>query len=144
MNGRIAIALLNERQDGEIGDDWQYTLQVKVFNDGLADEGSIDVPEHRLPPGTDQAPPAPPEPLVLNAGATGKTVLVRLRLDATEVDAMVDDHGTSSEDVSIHCPAPGEQPVSQDVTVAVGVMESPMIDGDSAVLKVTLRLVAES
>ncbi len=145
MNGTITISLLSEKQDGQIGDDWQYELRVMVFNGELVDEGSISVPEHILPAGTVQAPPGPPEPLELNAGAVGEDdVLVRLRLDATEVDALVNDQGTSSRDVSIRLPGPGQSPVSQDETISVGVMESPGLAGDSAVLRVTLRLVAES
>mgnify|MGYP000050089501 CR=1 FL=1 len=145
MNGRITITLLSERQDGQIGDDWKYELGVKVFNGGLVDEGSIKVPEHTLASGTTEVPPGPPEPLVLNAGEVGeKDVLVRVRLDATEVDALVSDHGSSSRDFSIGCPAAGEPPVSQDVTISAGVMEAPAIAGESSVLQLALRLVAES
>lgn len=144
MTGKISISLLNERQDGHIGDDWKYAVLVMVFNDGLVDEGSIDVPEHQLLPGTDQAPPGPADPLVLNAGAAGSDILVRVRLDATEVDTLIDDHGTSSEDFAIRCPHPGEPPVSEDAIISAGVMESPVIEGESAILRLTLRLRAES
>lgn len=144
MNGRITITLLTERQDGQIGDDWKYEIGVKVFNGGLVSEGSIEVPEHQLSSGTTEVPPGPPEPLVLDAGAVGDEVLVRIRLDATEVDALVSDHGSSSRDFSIRCPAAGESPVTQDVTISAGVMEAPAIAGESSVLQLALRLVAES
>lgn len=144
MNGKVTVTLLSERQDGQIGDDWQYKLGVMVFNGDLVDEGSIEVPVHTLSAGSPQEPPGPPEPLVLNAGSAGSDVLVRLRLDATEVDALFDDHGTSSKDFSIRCPGPDEPPVSEDVTVSAGVMESHGLGGESSMLKLTVRLSAES
>ena len=144
MNGKITITLVSERQDGHIGDDWKYRVDAKTFNDGLVDEGSLNVAEHILPDGSDQEPPGPPAPLVLDAGAAGSDVLVRLHVDATEVDALVDDHGANSRDVTIACPGPGEPPGTQEETISVGVMESPVIEGESAVLKLTFRLSAES
>lgn len=143
MTGKITMSLLSERQDGAIGDDWKYQLTAKVFHGALADEGAIDVPKHKLHSGATQAPPGPPEPVVLKTGVRGDDVLVRLHLDATEVDLFVNDHGCAELDVPIHCPEAGELPVTRDVEVSVGVMESPGFMGESSIFRLQLRLVAE-
>ncbi|KAA9129770.1 hypothetical protein F3N42_14030 [Marinihelvus fidelis] len=143
MNGRIIMSLLSERQDGPIGDDWRYDLQAKVFHGALADEGTIHVPKHKLSSGCTQSPPGPPEPVILNTGVIGDDVLVRLHLDATEVDLFVNDHGCAELDVPLHCPRAGELPVTRDVEVSVGVMESPGWMGETSVFRLRLRLMAE-
>jgi hypothetical protein len=137
------MSLLAERQDGPIGDDWKYVVEAKVFNQGLQGKGVIKVPKHNLPSGHTQAPPGPPEPVSMPAGPCGYTVLVRLSVNATEVDWLISDKGSASMDVNMKCPGEGESRMVKEVEVTVGVRESPGLSGETSVFKVTLRLVAE-
>jgi hypothetical protein len=143
MGCKVTVELLSERQDGPIGDDWRYTIEAKVFNEGLKGKGVIKVPKHNLPSGQTQEPPGPPPPMVLDAGACGEQILVRLQVDATEVDLLIHDKGSSSLDVALKCPGEGEQPLRKDIEVSVGVVESPGIAGETSVFRVVLRLTSE-
>jgi hypothetical protein len=107
------MSLLAERQDGPIGDDWKYVVEAKVFNQGLQGKGVIKVPKHNLPSGQTQAPPGPPEPVSMPAGPCGDTVLVRLSVNATEVDWLISDKGSASMDVNMKCPGEGESRMSR-------------------------------
>ncbi|MEM1412485.1 MAG: hypothetical protein AAGH19_09005, partial [Pseudomonadota bacterium] len=78
MGCKVTMSLVSERQDGPIGDDWKYEVQAKVFNEGLKGKGQIKVAKHNLPGGQTVEPPGPPEPVVMDAGACGGTVLVRV------------------------------------------------------------------
>jgi len=141
MGCTVTMSLLAERQDGPIGDDWRYVVEAKVFNQGLAGKGKIKVPKHTLPSGITQDPPGPPEPVVMDGGACGDTVLVRLNVNATEVDWLIHDKGTGSLDVNLKCPAAGETPVKKDVEVSVGVRESPGLSGETSIFRSYIRLV---
>lgn len=143
MACRITMSLLAERQDGPIGDDWKYSVEAKVFNQGLQGKGLIKVPKHNLPPGHTQAPPGPPEPVAMEAGACGDTVLVRLLVNAAEVDWLISDKGSGSLDVNMKCPGEGETRMVKEVEIEVGVRESPGITGETSVFRSTIRLVAE-
>ena len=142
MGCKVTMTLLSERQDGPIGDDWRYEVEAKVFNEGLKGKGTVKVKKHNLPSGQTQEPPGPPEPLVLEAGGCGDQVLVRLQVDATEVDWLIHDKGSASLDVAMKCPGPGEAPISKDVEVSVGVVESPGIAGETSIFRLVLRLEA--
>ena len=141
MGCTVTMSLITERQDGPIGDDWRYVVEAKVFNEGLKGKGSIKVPEHQLPPGVTQEPPGPPEPVQMDAG-DGGDVLIRLQVDATEVDMFINDRGSASVDVTMPTPKPGEAPLTKDIEVSVGVVESPGISGETSVFRVLVRFVA--
>ena len=47
----LPVTLISESQDGDIGDDWRYELEVKNFSGGLTDDATISVPKHQLSPG---------------------------------------------------------------------------------------------
>lgn len=143
MGCKVTMTLLSERQDGPIGDDWRYTIEAKVFNEGLKDKGMIKVPKHKLSSGITQEPPGPPAPLVLSAGDCGEQILVRLQVNATEVDFLIHDKGSSSLDVAMKCPGAGELENKKDIEISVGVVESPGIAGETSVFRVVLRLAAE-
>ena len=115
MGCKVTMSLVSERQDGPIGDDWKYEVEAKVFNEGLKGKGSISVPKHNLPAGATQDPPGPPEPVVMDGGDCGGTVLVRVHVKATEVDLFISDKGEASVDITMKCPGPGE--------AAVGIVE---------------------
>jgi len=51
MAFKVTISVLSESQEGDIGDDWKFELNAKVFNEGLAGEGVIKVKKHNLPAG---------------------------------------------------------------------------------------------
>ena len=63
MACKVTMTLLTESQQGNIGDDWKYTLEAKVFNQGLKGKASISVPKHKLSSGATQEPPGPPAPV---------------------------------------------------------------------------------
>ena len=143
MACKVTLTLLTERQDGPIGDDWRYSVEAKVFNQGLTDKGKVKVAKHSLPSGQTQEPPGPPEPMVLDAGDCGDDLLVRLQVNATEVDWLIHDRGSGSLDINLKCPGPGGAPASKDVEVSVGVRESPGISGETSIFRLNMRLTAE-
>ena len=143
MACKVTMSLLAERQDGPIGDDWKYSVEAKVFNQGLQGKGVIKVPKHTLGSGHTQAPPGPPAPVSMPAGPCGETVLVRIVVNAAEVDWLISDKGSGSMDVNIKCPGPGESRILKEVEISVGVRESPGITGETSIFKSTIRLVAE-
>ena len=143
MGCKVTVSLLAERQDGPIGDDWRYSVEAKVFNQGLQGKGVIKVPKHTLSSGHTQAPPGPPAPMELSAGSCGEDVLVRLTVNAAEVDWLISDKGSGSLDVNLRCPGPGEPRAIKEVDITVGVRESPGITGETSIFKSTIRIVAE-
>ena len=60
MACKVNMSLLTESQEGNIGSDWKYTVEAKVFNEGLKGTGSISVAKHILKSGTTQEPPTAP------------------------------------------------------------------------------------
>lgn len=143
MGCKVTMSLVSERQDGPIGDDWKYAVEAKVFNEGLKGKGKIKVPKHNLPSGVTQEPHGSPEPVVMEAGGCGGDVLVRLQVNATEVDMFINDKGASSLDVAMKCPGVGEMPLTRESEISVGVRESPGVTGETSVFRVVVRLVAE-
>ena len=143
MGCKVTMSLVSERQDGPIGDDWKYEVHAKVFNEGLKGKGLIKVAKHTLPEGSTMDPHGAPEPVVMDGGECGGTVLVRVVVNATEVDLFISDKGTSSLDITLKSPGPGEAPITKDTEVSVGVRESPGISGETSIFRVMIRLVAE-
>jgi len=143
MGCRVTMSLVSERQDGPIGDDWRYVVSAKVFNQGLKGKGKIKVPKHSLPSGVTQEAFGPPEPVHMDAGDCGDDVLVRMQVDATEVDVFINDKGSSSLDVALKCPGEGEPPVTREAEISVGVTESPGIAGETSIFRVVVKLVSE-
>lgn len=143
MGGKVTMSLVTERQDGPIGDDWRYVVEAKVFNEGLKGKGTIKVPKHTLSSGVTQEPPGPPESLVMESGNCGDNILVRIKVDATEVDWLIHDKGSASMDVTMKCPGEGAAPVTKEAEISVGVRESPGLSGETSVFRLLIRLVAE-
>ncbi|MEE4174482.1 MAG: hypothetical protein V2I57_09560 [Xanthomonadales bacterium] len=142
MGCKVTMSLVSERQDGPIGDDWKYEVEAKVFNEGLKGKGTIKVPKHNLPGGVTQEPPGPPDPVTMEGGDAGGTVLVRLHVKATEVDMFISDKGEASVDITLKSPGPGEAPISKESEISVGVRESPGISGETSIFRVVVRLEA--
>jgi hypothetical protein len=143
MECKITFSLILESLVGDIGDDWKYSVRAEVLNPGPTGAGTINVPEHRLTPGTSQLPPGVGQ-IVIPAGACGTGPRVKLTLNATEVDFLIDDKGSNTITVPMECPGPGGGTftLAPDPEIQVSVRESPGILGGAATLKVKVRLVA--
>jgi len=142
MPGKVIFSILQESHKGPIGEDWRYWIEAKVFNQGLQGTGKISVAKHALPSGTTQQPPGPPAAVEIPAGEAGKRLLLKVRLQATEVDLFKNDVGETSVDFSLECPAAGEPAVVHEHDVSVGVVESPGIIGETSVFGLKIRFEA--
>jgi hypothetical protein len=140
----VTLTLLSESQQGNIGDDWKYNLEAKVFNQGLQGTGTIAVPKHTLSSGASQEPPGPPAPVEITAGDGGTELMIRLTLTATEVDFFKSDSGETQINFHMPAPSPGSAPIARETEISVGVRESPGLMDETAVLTLQLKLVASS
>jgi hypothetical protein len=140
MNCTLTAALISETQEGDIGEDWKYTLSVKAFEDDLDGEATISVPKHKLPAGVVREPFGSPAPVQVYRGECERGFLVRLLLTATEVDLFINDVGKAEKELRIDCPGPGGGKVTKEIDIAAGVRESPGILPKNAVLTVRVRL----
>ena len=139
----ISISLVSESVDGHIGDDWEYSLTADVSNSESLGSGKLEVPQHKLAPGSVQVPPNQ-RTLKLPAGADGETVQLTLTLRAKEVDWVLSDVGEHTLRVELKCPAAGEPPVSIEREISAHVEEKPRVLGGSANLIIKVRVVASS
>jgi hypothetical protein len=142
MACKVNLSLLTESQVGNIGNDWKYTIEAKVFNEGLKGTGSISVAKHDLNSGDTQEPPGPPAPVDIPAGDCPAGLMIKLKLDATEVDFFKSDSGTNTINVKMDCPGEGDDPEVLETDVSVGVRESPGLVDETAVFTLRVRLVA--
>jgi hypothetical protein len=141
---KVTVSVLSETQEGDVGEDWKFELNVKIFNGGLKGEGTIKVKKHLLTAGTVQEPPGPPAPLALPGGDAGpEHILVRLNLKATEVDLFQNDVGIIENDVNCHCPTEAERISALQTDISVVVRESPGFLNQVAVFSLKLRIVIE-
>ena len=138
----ILMTVVRESLEGDIGDDWTYTVGATVLNPTAVGTGDITIEEHTLSPGTTQEPPQPTRSLSLPAGPCNKEAKVQLMLVAREVDPLVDDTGDNSASVSVTCPGPDGAPSYIEHDIAVKVYEEPRVLGGEATLTVTVQLVA--
>ena len=141
MAGKVTFSVLQESHEGPVGEDWRYRVEVKVFNEGLQGIGKIVVDKHSLPSGTTQTPPGPPAAVEIPAGEGGKRLVIRVRLEATEVDLLKNDVGETSRDFLLECPGPAGEPLVQEDDISVGVVESPGIIGETSIFSLRLRFV---
>jgi hypothetical protein len=142
MSYKIIFSLVEESLSGDVGSEWEYVVNADLMDPMLFGSGSIEVPQHVLRPGNTQVPPNAGRAVMLEAGDEGGEISVRLTLKATEVDFLVDDHGSNVRVVSVECPAPGGDPIASEPDIWARVREAPGFQGGSAVLKVKVRLVA--
>lgn len=143
MAFKVTVSVLSESQEGDIGEDWKFDLNVKVFNQGLKGDGNIKVKKHNLPGGVVQDPPGPPAPLVLAGGDGQENILIRLNLKATEVDLFQNDTATVESDVTCPCPSEEDRISARQVDLSVGVRESPGFLNQVAIFTLKLRIVIE-
>jgi len=147
MACKITMSLLSESQTGTIGNDWKYSLEVKVLRTdasrALTGQGTISVPKHRLDSGKTQVPPGPPEALVLPAGEAGAGILVDMRINVVEVDLLQNDVAETTASFKMTCPAAGGPAVVEEREIWVSVPEQPSGIG-RAVFKLAYRVTLES
>lgn len=139
MSCRLTMTLISECQEGNIGEDWKYDLQVQVIGKDLAGEGSVSVAKHNLPSGVVREPHGSPPPQVLCNGECKSEIRLRMHLTATEVDLFVNDVGKIEKDLVIACPGPAGGTVTKEVDLAVPVRESPPILPQKAVFTLRVR-----
>jgi hypothetical protein len=139
----VTFTLLQESLTGDVGNDWHYTVRADMIDPMVFGSGTIEVPEHLLRPGSTQIPPNADQAVELDGGEhCGGETRVRFTLEATEVDFLVDDHGSNVLVVPVECPAPGGEPITTEPEISARVKEAPGFQGGVAVLKVKVRLVA--
>lgn len=143
MECKLTVSVVEESVEGNIGDDWKYSVTATVIdaNGKSIESGRIRVPEHQLKPGTLQPPPQAAG-VKIRAGACGSFAKVELRLDVTEVDWLVDDPGSKTVMVPIDCPAQGKPPFTKETVISIHVRERPKLLGGEATFKLKVRLVA--
>ena len=142
MACKVNLSLLTESQVGNIGNDWKYSVEAKVFNQGLKGSGNIDVARHSLESGTTQEPPGPPADVDIPAGKCGSRLMIKLKLDATEVDFFKNDSGTHTINLKMACPGEGNTPQVLEADISIGVRESPGLIDENAIFTLRVRLVA--
>lgn len=142
MTGTVTVSVISERQDGKIGNDWKYDVEVKVFNEGLKGKGVISVKKHTLDSGITMEPHGAPEPLVLEAGDGGSELKIWMKLVATEVDLFRNDSGESDLNFTLYCPREGEDAMVVEKEISCGVTEKPVVADNTAIFKLAVRLVA--
>ena len=141
MGCRISVALISERVDGDIGDDWEYAVEVRVAGVGGTDSGRIEVERHKLTPGVMRELPGVHSTDVA-AGPCGSVAELELHLRAAEIDWVFSDVGEHSTRMRIDCPGAGTSPAVMDREVGVRVEERPLIIGGAATLILKVRITA--
>jgi hypothetical protein len=143
MTYRLTMALVSEGQVGNLGTDWKYELEAKVFCSGLKSDVNVEVPKHQLESGSVIQPYGAPEPVLLYEGECEQEPLLRLRLVATEVDLFVDDKGSVDKDIPLELPGAGNEPWIREIDLSAGVRESPGIRDLNSVFTLRIRLTLE-
>lgn len=144
MAGKVTFSVISEGQEGKIGDDWKYSVEIKVFNQGLKGKGTINVAKHPLSSGVTMEPYGAPDALVMEAGAAGSELKIWIKLIAIEVDLFRNDTGEFDLNFTMACPGPGEAPITVEKEISCGVTEKPVVADNTAIFTVVVRLVASS
>jgi hypothetical protein len=141
MTCAVNLSVISERVEGDIGDDWQYSLIAELRHPAGGDRAQIDVAKHKLPPGPARVPPGEPQARLVVA-ACGETASIELHISAAEHDWIFPDTGTNQRSVTIACPGPGEPFTSKTREIAVRVEERPRVLGGAATLILNVRIDA--
>lgn len=139
MSCTLTMTLISESQEGNIGEDWRYELDVKVSTVGQKGQGQVKVPKHNLRSGAIREPHGAPPPQVVFSGDCTGELKVSMRLVATEVDMFVNDVGKVSKDLVIQCPGVGGTTVTRDCDIDVVVREMPRILPQKALFTLRVR-----
>lgn len=139
MSCRLTMTLVSECQEGNVGEDWKYDLDVKVVGDGVQGQGSVSVAKHNLPAGIVREPHGSPAPQVIFSGDCKGEIRLSLHLTATEVDLFVNDVGEVKKDLLIESPGSAGGTVTKEMDIDVEVLESPKILPRKAVFTLRVR-----
>ena len=132
MTCRIKLSLLSEHVDGDIGDDWKYSVEARLPGQAGSKPGRIVVAPHKIKPGVTHELPEIP----------GTDVELELHLLAAEMDWILSDIGEETATIAVRCPGPGAPSEVIEREVAVRVTETPLVLGGSANLILKLRIEA--
>ena len=141
MGCRICVSLLSERVDGDIGDDWEYTVEARISDATGSHSGRIEMERHQLTPGVTRELPGTHRTEVA-AGPCGSEAELELHLQAREIDWVFSDVGNQKTTIRIQCPESGAEPVEISREVAVRVEEKPLVLGGAATLILLVRITA--
>jgi len=133
------MTLVSECQEGNIGEDWKYALDVEVQSGELRGQGSVSVAKHNLPSGIVREPYGSPAPQVLLTGECSDDLMLRMRLVATEVDLFVDDVGEVRKELVMACPGPAGGTLTKELDIDVEVREKPQILPKKALFTLRVR-----
>ena len=139
MSCTLTMTLISESQEGNIGEDWKYDLDVKVSTAGQKGQGKVKVPKHNLPSGEIREPHGSPPAQVIFSGDCVGELKVGMRLVATEVDMFVNDVGKVSKDLVIQCPGVAGTTLTRDCDIDVVVREMPRILPQKALFTLRVR-----
>ena len=139
MSCRLTMTLVSECQEGNIGEDWKYDLDVEVRSGELQGQGSVSVAKHNLPSGIVREPYGSPAPQELLTGDCSDDLMLRIRLVATEVDLFVDDVGEVEKELVMACPGPAGGTLTKELDIGVEVRERPQILPQKAVFTLRVR-----
>ena len=143
MSCTLTAMLISESQEGNIGEDWKYDLDVKVSSGDQKGRGRFKVPKHNLPSGMVQEPHGSPPPQAVFTGECVDELKVAMRLVATEVDMFVNDVGKIDRDLIIKCPGVAGTTVTKDCDIEVLVREMPRILPQKALFTLRVRLTLQ-
>jgi hypothetical protein len=139
MSCTLSMKLISESQEGNIGEDWKYDLEVKVSSGGQTGKGRVKVPKHNLPAGLVREPHGSPPPEVVFTGDCAGELRVDMRLVATEVDMFVNDVGKVRKELIIQCPGMAGGTVTKECDIEVAVREMPRIFPQKALFTLRVR-----
>jgi hypothetical protein len=139
MSCRLTMTLVSECQEGNIGEDWKYDLDVEVQSGKLRGQGSVSVAKHNLPSGIVLEPYGSPAPQVLLTGECEDDLVLRIRLVATEVDLFVNDVAEVQRELVLACPGPAGGTLTKELDIDVEVRELPQILPRKAVFTLRVR-----
>lgn len=139
MSCTLTMTLISESQEGNIGEDWKYDLDVKVSSDGQTGNGRVKVPKHNLPSGLVREPHGSPPPQVVFTGGCARELRIDMRLVATEVDMFVNDVGKVRKELIIQCPGVAGGTVTKECDIEVAVREMPRIFPQKALFTLRVR-----
>ena len=135
---KLTLSVVSEHQEGEIGDDWKYELEAKLFCGGLKSDGTIHVKKHNLGSGETRELEAGEAAIELGGVDPSSECRLDLTLTATEVDILRNDVGTASRSITLNFPGAGET-ASQEEEISAGVTEAPA-NISTSVFTLKLRL----
>ena len=145
MACHVSVTVMTEQVVGDIGDDWKYSINLSVTNDGVTQTplwSPLSIGEHRIKPNANPAPPPSHPVLPMDAGDCASAAYVNIDVAANEVDVFRNDPGRGTARIPIECPGPSGPRSSLIHKMAIDVSEKPGIFGGQAQLILELKIEA--